>query len=362
MILNKETSDKNVTQNQGSEINPPTIQPEKNNTDSPTHKPPSIKPTLGQQLKALFEPKNSGKLAAILVVIGVVVTLYPVLATLVMNQSQITATQNVKKAAKDLGPEKRKKILKEAEEYNKQLQSGPILDPFLERVAPDTKIYQDYLQKINMGEGIMGSVTIPKIRTTLPIYHGTYDKELELGAGHLFGSSLPVGGKDTHAVITAHSGLGEATMFDYLPKVEVGDRIYIDILDKKLAYRIISKEVVIPTDTKSLYVQPGKDLITLVTCTPYGINTHRLLVHAERIPYNPELDKPAKDMQPPIWRNWMIIPIILSVSAVILLSWLIKKAPRKNRDHKNQASQTNQKTDDKTTIDSITNPETINKN
>lgn len=284
-------------------------------------------------LATVFDRRNSGKLATVLVVCGVLVTLYPVVATLIMNQSQIDAVAEVKKAGKNLGLAERKKIWQSAEEYNKKLQSGPILDPFLERVAPNTKVYREYLKQISLGSGIMGSVSIPSIHTSLPIYHGTYDRELELGAGHLFGSSLPIGGRSTHAVITAHSGLGEATMFDYLPDAKVGDRVYIDILGEKLVYRITSKEIVVPTDTKSLYVQQGKDLITLVTCTPYGINTHRLLVHAERIP----LDNQAKvddESRSYAWRYWMLLPIVLSVAAIIALCLLIRYFPKKGKTKK----------------------------
>lgn len=269
-------------------------------------------------------------LSIALVVGGVIVSLYPVVATLIMNQSQITAMHRVESASKDLGPEKQAKMLQEAQEYNAQLHSGPILDPFLERVAPDTKLYRDYLSYVDMGDGIMGTVKIPKIKTNLPIYHGTYDRELELGAGHLFGSSLPVGGKNTHAVITAHSGLGNATMFDDLPKLKKGDKIYISILGKTLAYQVYQKEVVEPTNTVSLHVQANQDLITLITCTPYGVNTHRLLVHAKAIPFT-EADHSEAEIKPQIWRIWMLIPIFLSLGAIFALFWFLKRRQKRTR-------------------------------
>ncbi|OKL46681.1 hypothetical protein BSR29_07395 [Boudabousia liubingyangii] len=264
--------------------------------------------------------------AAILcVILGVVVMAYPVVATLIMNQSQLVAAQKVQELNKSVySPEQRKEFIERAKSYNDQLVSGPILDPFLEKVAPNTKLYQDYLTYLNF-DGIMASVVIPKIEVNLPIYHGTDDETLSKGAGHLFGSSLPVGGINTHSVITAHSGLGTATMFDNLPKLQKGDDIFINVAGETLKYQVTSTEVVIPTDTKSLNVQNGRDMVTLITCTPYGINTHRLLVHADRQPISQQETKELQEVQYSVWQNWMIIPIILSIWFI----WLVLFPPRK---------------------------------
>ena len=133
------------------------------------------------------------------------------------------------------------------------------------------------------GEGIMGYVEIPAINVKMMIYHGTDDDTLAIGAGHLEGTSLPVGGSSTHAVITAHSGMKTMRAFDDIRELKKGDRILISVLGKKLIYEVENQETVLPHEMESLKIVPGKDLLTLITCTPYGINDHRLLVHAERI-------------------------------------------------------------------------------
>ena len=137
----------------------------------------------------------------------------------------------------------------------------------------------------------MGKVEIPVISATLPIYHYSTEESLLKGCGHIFGSSLPVGGSDSHAVITAHRGLPAAKLFTDLDQVEVGDRFYITVLDEVLAYEVDNIEVVKPEETRSLAIQRGEDLVTLVTCTPYGVNTDRLLVRGHRVPYEPEEEK-----------------------------------------------------------------------
>ena len=135
------------------------------------------------------------------------------------------------------------------------------------------------------GDGIMGYVEIPTINVTLPIYHGTEEASLERGTGHLLGSSLPVGGKGTHCVITGHSGLAGQKLFSDLENLDKGDVFYLHVLDETLAYMVLSINKVLPEDTSKLTVDPTHDSVTLVTCTPYGVNTHRLLVRGERIEY-----------------------------------------------------------------------------
>ena len=131
----------------------------------------------------------------------------------------------------------------------------------------------------------MGYINIPKINATLPIYHGTDETTLELGIGHLLGSSLPIGGSSTHSILTAHSGMASQKMFSDLPQLLVGDVFYLDILNDRLAYQVDQINTVLPHETELLGIEDGKDLCTLVTCTPFGVNTHRLLVRGHRIPY-----------------------------------------------------------------------------
>ena len=158
----------------------------------------------------------------------------------------------------------------------------------------------EYQRLLDTGDGVMGSIRIPKISVDLPIYHGTSEQTLASGAGHLYGSSLPVGGKDTHAVITGHRGLVEASMFTRLDEMRVGDYFYIDVMGHTLGYMVDRITEIEPNDTSQLKITSGEDRVTLMTCTPYGVNTHRLLVSALRsaIPEEiPAEDDAAKDVR-----------------------------------------------------------------
>ena len=178
----------------------------------------------------------------------------------------------------DLDAERQKAIA-----YNEQLLNGRsvITDPF----DPDAErpTDEDYESVMNLaGDGVMGSISIPAIHVELPVYHGTDDEVLQQGVGHLEGTSVPIGGDSTHCVLSGHTGLPSMKIFDNLEQLKEGDYFILSVLGEDHAYEVTSIEVVLPNETDSLVIQPGKDLCTLVTCTPYGLNTHRLLVHAER--------------------------------------------------------------------------------
>ena len=144
----------------------------------------------------------------------------------------------------------------------------------------------DYDSQLDLaGNSIMGYVKIPKISVNLPIYHGTENDSLERGIGHLLGSSLPVGGESTHTILSGHSGMASQKMFTDLEQLTSGDVFYLHVLNETLAYQVVEINTVLPYDTSLLGIAPGEDLCTLVTCTPYGVNTHRLLVRGSRIPY-----------------------------------------------------------------------------
>lgn len=150
-----------------------------------------------------------------------------------------------------------------------------------EALAQATESYDELLNI--RGDGIMGYVEIPKISVDLPIYHGTDESSLNRGTGHLLGSSLPIGGKGCHCVITGHSGLAGQKMFSDLDQLKLGDVFYLKTLDETLAYMVLNISTVLPEDTSKLSIDPAQDTVTLVTCTPYGVNTHRLLVQGQRI-------------------------------------------------------------------------------
>ena len=228
-----------------------------------------------------------------------------------------------------------------AKEYNKRLAASgqPILgeakDPFSQAQGSsrssesgsnesDSASAKDteYQSLLDSGSGVMGTIRIPKISVKLPIYHGTSQSALASGAGHLYGSSLPVGGKDTHAVITGHRGLVEASMFTRLDEMRVGDYFYIDVMGHTLGYKVDRITEINPDDTSKLKIVPGEDRVTLMTCTPYGVNTHRLLVSALRsaIPEEiPAEDDAAKDVR--------VIAGVVSAATLLvglLLVWLLR--------------------------------------
>lgn len=208
-------------------------------------------------------------------------------------------------AALTMSKKTQQDTLNRAHEYNEKLAQqeqktlGQVRDPFTntDKVSAD-KEYNSQLNRPD--DGIMASITYPKLNINLPVYHGTSDSTLLKGAGHLYGTSLPVGGDSTHAVISAHSGLADRTMFDRLNglggKAKLGDIFYVTTLGETLAYKVNDIQVVTPTQFGVLKIKPGHDLVTLLTCTPYGVNTQRLLVTGERV--SVPLQAPPVDKAP----------------------------------------------------------------
>ena len=188
---------------------------------------------------------------------------------------------------------------------------------------------EDYGHQLNVaGDGIMGYIEIPTINVNLPIYHGTGSDSLERGVGHLLGSSLPVGGESTHAILTGHSGMASQKMFTDLVQVEVGDVFYLHILNETLAYQVRELNTVLPHDTSLLGISSGEDLCTLITCTPYGINTHRLLVTGNRIPYEEAetiVEEITQQEQQPrsTWEEKYIAGIVAGIFAVLIVALVI---------------------------------------
>ena len=220
--------------------------------------------------------------------IGVGVLSYPLVSSVINNIDMRNAQGDYVEKAKSMEPAKIRKMFAEANTYNQSLISNMILtDPFDEEAYK--KIGERYTKVFNAGsDGLMGYIKIPKINVNLPIYHGTSLEVLSKGAGHLENTSLPVGGKGTHSVISAHSAYPTQTFFDYLTEIKEGDSFYIYVLDRVLRYEVDQIKVVLPNDTSNLYIEHDKDYMTLVTCTPYSINTHRLLVRGKRVHYDPD--------------------------------------------------------------------------
>lgn len=224
-------------------------------------------------------------------------------------------------------------------DYNEGLRKGGVLltDPFDEKQLDPASMPYAGLLNIN-GDGSMGYIEIPAIDVKLMIYHGTEEEVLQKGVGHLQGSSLPVGGKGSHCVLSAHTGLNNKKLFTDLDQLVEGDVFYLHVLGEILAYQVDQIKVVLPQETDDLKINSEEDYVTLVTCTPYGINTHRLLVRGTRIPYE-EVVKAEQDSAPrkSTWMDQyfhaaiMGIGIIAGILFLIFLNNIRKKIKRKNR-------------------------------
>ena len=197
---------------------------------------------------------------------------------------------------------------------------------------------EDYNSQLDIdGSGVMGYIEIPTIKVSLPIYHGTSEEVLMAGVGHLEGTSLPVGGTSTHCVLTAHSGMRNLSMFDDIHSLEPGDLVLLHTMNKTLAYKMADSEVVLPEEMESLTIEPGADKVTLVTCTPYGVNDHRLLVHCVRTKYSKKDVDKQKSLAGRHWGKREFAVLIVVVAIVLLLLDIVIHAVRKRRKAKASA-------------------------
>ena len=269
--------------------------------------------------------KNLSTIILILIfLVGLSVMLYPSVSDAVNRKHQSRAVAGYAEEVEQLSDADYQTYFDAADAYNRQLNTTP--NAFYK---PD--LVSGYAQTLDIsGTGIMGYITIPKISVELPIYHGTDEGVLQVAAGHLEGSSLPVGGAGTHAVISAHRGLPSAKLFTNLDELEVGDRFTITVLNRVLTYEVDQILIVEPQETGALRIEEGKDYCTLVTCTPYGINTHRLLVRGHRIDNIEEaktvrVTADAIQIEPLLVAPVVAIPILL----LLLILLLLPKQPRK---------------------------------
>ena len=217
---------------------------------------------------------------------GIGVLSYPLVSSVINNYVSRSSVNEYSKKVAQLPDEKAEELIEDAHKYNSSLSNNLILtDPFDQKAFQ--KIGADYEKVLDINDdGLIGYVDIPKINVYLPIYHGTDTEVLSKGAGHLQNTSFPVGGESTHSVISAHSAYPGETFFDYLTDMEIGDEFYIHILDRTLKYEVDQIEIILPEEVNSLRIVKGEDLVTLLTCTPYSVNTHRLLVRGKRVEYD----------------------------------------------------------------------------
>lgn len=262
--------------------------------------------------------------------IGVVVLLFPTISNWFSSLGYTEQREKYTEAVQNLTPDERDRMLSAAQNYNTHLPSGPLRDPYMLDETGQTVDLRDdtenYLSQLNLGKGKeMGWIEIPTIDVSLPIHHGTDEKTLEIGSGHLHGSALPVGGVSTHSVITAHSGRATSQLFTDLDKLKKGDVFFTEVLGQRFYYRVDNIEVVDPVYSGDKLRQiAGGDFLTLLTCTPTGVNSHRLLVRGARIE-NPNDDAGVKEVRArdyvPDFPWW--IPVVAGVPAA---AWLVLSA------------------------------------
>lgn len=268
--------------------------------------------------RASFRGRLLSVVSVALVVSGLVVVSVPVMLQSWSAGEQSATSGRLEETVADWPYQRAENELKEARAYNRNLAShgqyvlGEANDPFTQTRGSVSD--KRYLSMLDAGEGVMGSVDIPRIGVDLPIYHGTSESTLELGAGHLYGSSLPVGGKGTHAVITGHRGLIKALMFTRLDELKKGDSFYIKVMGETLGYKVDRVSVIEPSDVSKLKIVEDEDRVTLMTCTPYGVNTHRLLVSGLRAAIPDEIPDESQVVDPR--------PVPLSVVAAYVLAAL----------------------------------------
>ena len=262
------------------------------------------------------------------------------------HQAENEVNSYTEKVEKNADQEEKDRLYKEAVEYNKTLPDNQVhlTEPFeASLVNTEPYVYEKLLSVGGMDT--MGSIKIPDIDVNLPIMHGTSDTVLEKAVGHLKGSSLPVGGPDTHCVLTGHTGLSNMKLFTDLTELKKGDVFILTVLGRKLAYKVIEIFIVTPDDVDRLKIIEDRDLCTLVTCTPYGVNSHRLLVRGERTKYNPENENVP--LTNPIRSQWMrsyLIAVLIGLGIIFLifiihkvLSIAKKRKDKKENDKSNKS-------------------------
>ena len=252
--------------------------------------------------------------------VGLIISLYPLISNIYSRKNQMDGINKYQEDIEKIDGQEMANELELANAYNRKLNQTIVLtdpfDPSAIDMADDA--YYDILNYTD--DGVMAYINIPKIDVNLPIYHGTDSEHMLKGVGHLVGTSFPVGGVDTHAVLSAHSGLSTAELFTNLADLKKGDLFYIHVLDDVLAYEVDKINVVKPDETNDLKIVPGQDYVTLVTCTPYGINSHRLLVRGHRVEYDPDLEKQeSKKANNDVWFKEYIKSMVSGIGIIVLI-------------------------------------------
>lgn len=289
-------------------------------------------------------PKKRGRGLAVNIVlyifalIAIGALLYPTAANWFADRRHNSEISGYLSSVEKTPPAEREHKLDVAYLYNDELEVGPLFDPYLMDPATmeETSLYQAYLEVLRVsGTEAIGSLTYPRLGIGLPIYHGTSEEVLRKGVGHLYGTSMPVGGPGTHSVMTSHSGLWNANLFTDLPKAKVGDEFRINVLSEDHYYVVRNIETVLPEGVESLRIIEDEDWVTLFTCVPIGVNSHRILVQAERTegPINPggrhALDGDGVEAGFPWW-------ILIFLASAAFLGWFLLVPPKKKKKKKDE--------------------------
>lgn len=271
-------------------------------------------------------PRWADRLITVLVILcGVALMVWPWVMDRIEASGVLNQISTVSSTVDAMSQSEKDYYLSEARAYNEVL-AGQTPEIASDQILP-------YVEQLTFDrDPMMSWIEIPSINVSMPIYHGTSDSALMAGVGHLEGSSLPVGGTSTHCVLTAHSGMKNLSMFDDIRDLVPGDIVLLHTMGEVLAYKVDSSEVVWPDEMDSLSIQQGQDLLTLVTCTPYGVNDHRLLVHCERTEYVPEEAEAQGDLANRHWgmRKWAVL-IVAVVLLLVLLDVIVHRIRQKRK-------------------------------
>lgn len=299
----------------------------------------------GKRLKNKEEVNKKDKSGKLLLIISIIfilggsgIFLYPNISNYFAEKNHIEVIRQYDEIITKTDEETLNKEWQKAQTYNENLSGEPVHDPFV--AGSGYALPDNYKDVLNISkDGIMAYIEIPKISVNLPIYHGTNEEALSKGIGHIQSTSLPIGGNSTHCVLTGHTGLPNAELFTRLDELNVNDIFYINILGKTLTYKIYETKIILPDEIDELQVESGKDYITLVTCTPYGVNSHRLLVKATQTEYEKyeksSINNENKTENTKTNKNYYFIGIQIGsiifviIIIIIFIFWILMK--RKNK-------------------------------
>lgn len=273
--------------------------------------------------------KIKNNIFTVAIIIGLILIIYPFISQIYYSALSKQSIKDFDNSAKKIEASEVKNRMMLADLYNKSLSNKPIEDPYMKKKLEQGR--KEYARMLEIEEKI-GYINIPSIDVEIPIYAGTSENILQKGVGHLEGTSLPIGGKNTHSVLTAHSGIPNNRLFTDLNKVKKGDKFYITNIKETIAYKVDNIKVVEPSEFQDLVIFDNHDYATLLTCTPYMVNSHRLLVRGTRVPYSKE----DKDLEKSILGNGLlkIGVVTIIISTIIILATIKVKKKRKEMTRK----------------------------